>query len=137
MSIPRYSEVLPGGLLRFLPFGTGRTYQQAYATLPERRYDLQMQGPWMNKFTLRYTLPTGYSVVELPPAMDEQVQWGRVKLSYRQEGNQLIADGELILPVARIKAADYHAFREFLGRVDRAFARKVVIKPAAGPTATR
>ncbi|HEX8705685.1 MAG TPA: DUF3857 domain-containing protein, partial [Myxococcaceae bacterium] len=45
MSIPRYSEVLPGGLLRFLPFGTGRTYQQAYATMPDRRYDLQMQGP--------------------------------------------------------------------------------------------
>jgi hypothetical protein len=91
----------------------------------------------MNKFALRYTLPAGYTVAELPPATEEKVQWGQVKLTYRQEGNQLIADGELILPVARIKAADYHAFREFLGRVDRAFARKVVLKPAAGQTATR
>jgi hypothetical protein len=137
MSIPRYSEVLPGGLLRFLPFGEGRTYQQAYATMPERRYDLQLQGPWMNTFTLRYTLPPGYTVAELPPAMEEQVPWGRVKLTYREEGGKLIADGELILPEARIKAADYQQFREFLGRVDRAFARKVVIKPAAGQTVTR
>jgi tetratricopeptide (TPR) repeat protein len=137
MSIPRYSETLTGGLLRFLPFGMGRTYQQAYATLPERRYDLQMQGPWMNKFTLRYTLPAGYTVAELPPTMDEQVELGRVKLTYREEGGKLVADGELILPVARIKAEQYQQFREFLGRVDRAFARKVVLKPAAGQTATR
>jgi tetratricopeptide (TPR) repeat protein/transglutaminase-like putative cysteine protease len=137
MSIPRYSEVLSGGVLRFLPFGSGRTYQQAYATMPTRTYDLQMQGPWMNQFTLRYTLPAGYTVAELPPAMDEQVPWGRVKLTYREEGGKLIADGELILPQARIKAEDYHAFREFLGRVDRAFGRKVVLKPAAGQTATR
>jgi hypothetical protein len=69
--------------------------------------------------------------------MEEQVPWGRVKLTYREEGGKLIADGELILPEARIKAADYQQFREFLGRVDRAFARKVVIKPAAGQTVTR
>ncbi len=137
MSIPRYSEVGSGGVLRFLPFGGGRTYQQAYATLPERKYDLQLQGPWMNQFTLRYTLPAGYTVAELPPTMDEQKPWGRVKLTYREEGGKLIADGELILPLARIKAEDYHAFREFLGRVDRAFGRKVVLKPVAGPTATR
>jgi tetratricopeptide (TPR) repeat protein/transglutaminase-like putative cysteine protease len=137
MSIPRYAEVLQGKELRFLPFGTGRTYQQAYAAMPERRFDLQMQSPWMNRFTLRYTLPAGYTVAELPPAMEEEMQYGRVKLSYRMEGGKLIADGELILPKARIKVEDYHVFRAFLGRVDRAFGRKVVLKPAAGQTATR
>jgi len=136
MSIPRYAEALTGGVLRFLPFGTGRTYQQAYAALPDRRFDLQMQGPWMNQFTLRYTLPAGYTVAEMPAPMEEQVPWGKVKLTYRMEGGKLIADGELILPVARIKAADYHTFRDFLGRVDRAFGRKVMLKPVA-PTATR
>jgi hypothetical protein len=137
MTIPRYAEVLTGGELRFLPFGTGRTYQQAYAALAERQYDLQMQSPWMNRFTLRYTLPAGYKVAELPPALNEEVPWGRVKLSYREEGGKLIAEGELILPKARIKVEDYHPFREFLGRVDRAFGRKVVLKPVAGQTATR
>jgi len=136
MSIPRYAETLTGGALRFLPFGIGRTYQQAYAALPDRRFDLQMQGPWMNQFTLRYTLPAGYTVAEMPAPMEEQMPWGKVKLTYRMEGGKLIADGELILPVARIKAADYHTFRDFLGRVDRAFGRKVMLKPVA-PTATR
>jgi cellulose synthase operon protein C len=137
MSIPRYSEVLPGGVLRFLPFGTGRTYQQAYAALTERRFDLQMQGPWMNSFTLRYTLPAGYTVAELPPAMEESQSFGRVRLVYRQEGDTLVAEGELVLPKARIPVEDYAAFREFLGRVDRAFGRKVVVKPGPGQTAVR
>ncbi|WP_224242325.1 DUF3857 and transglutaminase domain-containing protein [Hyalangium gracile] len=138
MSIPRYSEVLPNGALRFLPFGTGRTYQQAYATLVERRFDLVMQGPWMNTFTLRYTLPPGYTVAELPPTMEEKHPWGRVRLAYRQEGTQLIAEGEVAMTSARVKADEYTAFRNFLGRVDQAFGRKVVLKgPPMGKTAER
>ena len=40
--------------------------------------------------------------------------------------------------LARVKVDDYTAFRDFLGRVDQAFARKVVLKgPAAGKTAER
>jgi tetratricopeptide (TPR) repeat protein len=137
MNIPRYSEVLQGGVLRFLPFGSGRTYQQAYASLANRQFDLQMQGPWMNHFTLHYTLPPGYTVAELPPPMEESLSFGRIRLAYRQEGGKLIADGEFVLPKARVPVEDYQAFREFLGRVDRAFARKVVVKPAPGPTAER
>ncbi|SET91133.1 DUF3857 and transglutaminase domain-containing protein [Stigmatella erecta] len=137
MTIPRYSEVLPGGALRLLPFGAGRTYQQAYASLAQRRFDLQLQSPWMNQFTLRYTLPPGYTVAELPAAMEEQLPFGRLRLTFRQEGGKLIADGEVALTRARVKSDDYLAFREFLGRVDRAFGRKVVLTPAAGKTASR
>jgi tetratricopeptide (TPR) repeat protein len=138
MTIPRYSEVLPGGVLRFLPFGTGRTYQQAYATLVERRFDLVMQGPWMNKFTLIYTLPPGYTVAEVPPPLQEKHSWGHVSLTYRMEGGKLIADGEVLMSSPRIKAEDYTAFRTFLGRVDQSFGRKVVIKgPPQGQTAER
>jgi cellulose synthase operon protein C len=138
MSVPRYSEVLPGGALRFLPFGTGRTYQQAYATQVKRQFDLVMQGPWMNQFTVRYTLPAGYTVAELPPTLEEQQSWGRVRLTYRQEGDKLIAEGEVAMTSARVPADDYTAFRNFLGRVDQAFARKVVLRgPPLGKTAER
>ncbi len=135
MTIPRYSEV-QAGTMRFLPFGTGRTYQQAYASLAERRFDLVMQGPWVNSFALRYTLPTGYTVAELPPAVEEKTPFGHVRLTYRVEGNTLVAEGEVALSSARVKADDYAAFREFLGRVDRAFGRKVTLR-GAGQTAQR
>ena len=136
MSIPRFAEAMPGQL-RFLPFGTGRSYTQSYASLAERRFDLVMHGPWVNSFTFRYTLPQGYSVAELPPAHQEETPFGRVRLGFRQEGNQLICDGEVALTAARVKADDYAAFRSFLGRVDQAFARKVTLRGPASPTAGR
>jgi len=134
MSIPRYAEVLPGAM-RFLPFGTGRTYQQAYASLAERRFDLMMQGPWLNSFALRYTLPAGWTVAELPQAVEETTKFGYVKLSYKVEGGKLVAEGEMALTAARVKAEDYPAFREFLGRVDRAFGRRVLIQGPGNRTA--
>jgi hypothetical protein len=136
MSIPRFAEALPGQL-RFLPFGTGRSYTQTYASLAERRFDLVMNSPWLNRFTFRYTLPPGYSVAELPPEHQEETPFGRVRLTYRQEGNQLICDGEVSLSAARVKAEDYAAFRAFLGRVDKGFSRKVTLRGSASPTAER
>jgi tetratricopeptide (TPR) repeat protein len=135
MGIPRYAEVMPGGM-RFLPFGTGRTYQQAYASLAERRFDLMMQGPWQNHFTLRYTLPAGWTVAELPPAVEETTKFGYMKLRFRTEGGKLVAEGEVALTSARVKAEDYAAFREFLGRVDRAFMRRVLIRGPGSRTAS-
>ncbi|QRN95646.1 DUF3857 domain-containing protein [Archangium violaceum] len=136
MAIPRFAEAAPGHL-RFLPFGTGRAYTQSYASLAERRFDLMMSGPWVNHFTFRYTLPQGYSVAELPSNQQEETPFGRVRLTYRQEGNQLICEGEVALTAARVKADDYAAFRSFLNRVDQGFARKVILRGPASPTAER
>ncbi|WP_163996331.1 DUF3857 domain-containing protein [Pyxidicoccus caerfyrddinensis] len=135
MNIPRYAEVLSNGM-RFLPFGTGRTYQQAYASLAERRFDLVMQGPWLNSFTLSYTLPAGWTVAELPQAVEENTKFGYVKLTYRVDGGKLVADGEMALTAARVKADDYAEFREFLGRVDRAFGRRVLVQGPGSRTAS-
>ncbi|WP_338870111.1 DUF3857 domain-containing protein [Myxococcus stipitatus] len=135
MSIPRYSEVLPNGV-RFLPFGTGRTYQQAFAPLAERRFDLVMQSPWVNTFNLTYTLPAGWSVTEMPQAVDESTPFGRLRMNFRVEDNKLIAEGEVMLTVARVKADEYPAFRDFLGRVDRAFGRRVSVQGPTGRTAS-
>ncbi|QDE66617.1 cell division protein FtsK [Myxococcus xanthus] len=135
MSIPRYSEVMPNGM-RFLPFGTGRTYQQAYASLAQRRFDLVMSSPWTNGFLLRYALPAGWTVAELPQAVEETTKFGHIKLNYRLEGGKLVAEGEVALTTARVSADDYPAFREFLGRVDRAFGRRVFIQNAANRTAS-
>ncbi|HZH04675.1 MAG TPA: DUF3857 domain-containing protein, partial [Myxococcaceae bacterium] len=60
MRIPRYAEQLPRAL-RFNPFGAGRTYAQTFAPLSERRFDLVLPGPWVNRFSFRYALPAGFS----------------------------------------------------------------------------
>ncbi|HET9451797.1 MAG TPA: DUF3857 domain-containing protein, partial [Aggregicoccus sp.] len=133
MVVPRYAEAAPGSL-RFLAFGSPRSYVQSFAPLVERRYDLVMSTPWSNRFTLRYQLPAGYRVTQLPEPYEEQTPFGRVRLVQRLEAGQLVAEGELALTTARVKADDYAAFRAFLGRIDQAFARKVTAV-RAGPTA--
>jgi len=137
MQAPRYAEVLPGGGLRFHPFGSGRAYTEAFAPLTERRFDLVMQSPWSSRISYRYTLPPGYSVRELPPAVNEQTPFGRLRMTFTRDGDALRCEGELAFTVSRVKATDYPAFRAFLGRLDQAFARKVELVRPAGQTAMR
>jgi tetratricopeptide (TPR) repeat protein len=124
LEVPRYAEVLPDGL-RFFPFGSPRTYAQAYAALAQRSHDLVMSSPWSNTFAFRHVLPEGYTATELPAAVDEETPFGRLRLSHRVEDGVLLSDGEVSLTVARVAAADYPAFRAFLLRVDQALSRRV------------
>jgi len=41
----------------------------------------------------------------------------------------LTAEGEIRLDVPRIKAAEYPAFRTFLGQVDQALGRRIRVAP--------
>ncbi|HZA51391.1 MAG TPA: DUF3857 domain-containing protein, partial [Myxococcaceae bacterium] len=129
MDIPRYAEAPPEAL-RFHPFGGGRAYAQTFASLVEREHDLVMNAPWSSTFSFRYTLPAGYHARELPPPVNETTPFGSLRMSYRIEGGKLLAESELIVSVARVSAADYPAFRAFLGRVDQAFARKLSVSRA-------
>jgi hypothetical protein len=76
-------------------------------------------------------------VASLPEPLREETPFGRVRLSYRVEGDQLVCDGEVALTTARVGAEDYPAFRSFLGRVDRGFERKVTLRGPATSTAGR
>ena len=131
MSVPRYAEVLSSGL-RFFAFGSGRSYTQVFAPLVERRHDLVMSNPWVNRLSVRYTLPEGHTIGNLPPAVDDDTPFGRLTLACRAEGStEVVCDSEVTLKVARVKASDYPAFRAFLGRVDQAFARKLHVMKAS------
>jgi hypothetical protein len=51
---------------------------------------------------------------------------------YREEGGALVAEGHVTFLTGRVPAAEYPAFRDLAGRIDRAFARKVTLRPADG-----
>lgn len=136
LSVPRYAEVLPGGL-RFSLLGTTRSYTQAYAPLVERRHDLVMPQPWSSTFRYEYTLPAGFELAELPAEMTEESPFGKASFKARKEGALLVVDCAMSLSVARIKAADYPAFRAWLGRIDQALSRKLFIQGATGISAKR
>jgi len=129
LAVPRYAQPDEGGL-RFTPFGAGQGWAEAYGALAARRHDLVLGDPSTTRFTYRYTLPPGWELVELPDAAAGEGPHAAFDVRYRRDGAALVAEGHVTLRAARVPAAEYPAFRELLGRVDRAFARTVRIAPA-------
>ncbi len=136
LGIPRYAEVLPSGL-RFSPFGSSRNYTQSFAPLAERKFDLLMDAPWISRLTFEYALPAGYQAAEVPAPVKEETPFGRLVSSCEKAPDaKLVCTSEVAFAVARVKAGDYPAFRAFLGRMDQAFARKVVLQGPPPPAAS-
>ncbi|MBI5544987.1 MAG: DUF3857 domain-containing protein [Deltaproteobacteria bacterium] len=121
-----------GETLAFTPFGQGASYVESYAPLSTRSWDLLLPYPWANRFRYRIALPEGTAPTDLPKEVDIQSPFGGVKLAYRLEGGrELVAEGEVLLGVTRVKASEYVAFRTFLGQVDAALSRRIRLGPAA------
>ncbi|MBL8918437.1 MAG: DUF3857 domain-containing protein [Myxococcaceae bacterium] len=135
MAMPRYAEA-GGGLLRFFPFGASRAFTQVMAPLSERATDLVFAGVWSNRFEYTYTLPPAWTPGELPPRLVESSTFGTLTIDTAVKDGKLKVTGELVMAQARIAARDYPAFRDWLQRVDQAFARKLTAQ-AGGQTASR
>ena len=129
LDVPRYAQPEGEGL-RFTPFGAGQGYADAYAALSTRRWDLVLGDPGETRFVYRYALPPGWEVAEVPEPAAADTPQAAFEVRYRRDADALVAEGHVTFKTARVAAADYPAFRDLLTRIDRAFARKVTIRPA-------
>jgi cellulose synthase operon protein C len=136
ISTPRFAEALPGAL-RFYPFGAGRAFTQALAPLGSRKFDLVFSGVWRNDFHFNYTLPSGFEPVELFDDLRVDSPFGTLTLTAKMVDGKLKVDGALVLQAARVKAAEYPKFREWLLQVDQTFSRKLTVRRVGGQTAAR
>ena len=130
LTVPRLGRS-EGPTLRVHPFGAKRGYIQSLAPLAERRHDLVLSMPWTERTTWRFELPAGTRVKALPKPMSLETPYGRLTMSFREQGGQLVAESELSVTVARVKAEEYGAFRAFLTQVDQAFDRRIELVPGA------
>jgi hypothetical protein len=126
LSVPRFAEVLDRGL-RFYPFGTGRAFAQAFASLTDRKYDLLLPNAFVNKMEYTYELPGGVGELQLPDDVVEDSAFGRARISLKKVDGKVVSTGEIAFTTPRIKATDYPAFRAWLVKVDQAFNRKVTV----------
>ncbi len=104
---------------------------ETYASLSTRRLDLDVGGPRDTRFRYRYTLPPGWHAIDLPEPAAADGPLGSFAVRYREDAGTLVAEGHVRLAHGLVSAGDYPAFRELLGEVDRAFARRIRIAPAA------
>jgi len=129
LSVPRYAQP-DGEGLRFTPFGQSAVYTETFAPLSSRRYDLVLGEPWEARFTYRYRLPPGWRPVEIPEPARLEAAFGSFEVVARAEGDGLVAEGRVAFSRSRIAVADYPAFRDFVGQIDRALSRPIRVGPA-------
>jgi len=128
-SLPRFARAEQGALT-FNPFGDPPSMTDAWAPLSLRRAPLRLEDPAASRATYRVALPPGSAVAELPaPAGSDgpHLAWA---LAWRAEPGLLIAEFTITWKDASVPAADYPAFRDQLIALDRAVARRLVLRPA-------
>ncbi|BDG03797.1 DUF3857 domain-containing protein [Anaeromyxobacter oryzae] len=130
LDVPRFAQP-DGDGLRFTPFGASRGYTESWASLSARRYPVDLGSASRNVFTYKVALPPGWRVAETPEPVKVEAPFGGFAITYRQEGGAVVAEGQVTLAGGQVAPADYPAFRELVSRIDRAFARRVRIVPAA------
>jgi hypothetical protein len=133
LEVPRYAQA-DGAGLRFTPFGGGAGYLESYAAASSRRHDLVLGEPSETRFAYRFVLPPGLRAVEVPEDAVADGEDLAFAVRYRAEEGALVAEGHVIVKTGRVPAARYPAFREQAAAVDRAFARRVRLAPAAEGT---
>jgi cellulose synthase operon protein C len=129
LRVPQFAHLESGGM-SFTPFGQMRPYVESYAPLSKRRYDLEVGYPWVNRFRHTYTLPAQWAPGDLPKPVELRSPFGHVRLAYRVEGSNLIAEGEVGIDTSLVAAKDYAAFRSFLSDADAAIQRRVPLVKA-------
>jgi len=129
MAQPRFAERREDDLV-FSPFGAAAGYAGTYASLSARSQDLVLGDPYLNHFTYRIQLPEGMAAAELPAPVAAETPFGAFQVETRSEGGALVAEGRIAFRTSRVRVADYPAFRDFVSRLDRALAGKVVLRRA-------
>jgi tetratricopeptide (TPR) repeat protein len=103
-------------------------YQKIFSPFQERRFDLLLAPPWSVEWTVHVTILKGFRPTRLPSPDTVESPFGLAKISFELEKNNIAVRASFRLNQNRIKAADYPAFRRFLGEVDRVLGSRLTLR---------
>ena len=104
LQVPRWAE-RDGAGLRFNPFGRGAGYAETWASLAERRHDLVLGSPTVNRFRYRVALPPGWRAGALPEPAAGETGEAAFSVAWRQDGDGVVAEGFVTFKAAVVPAA--------------------------------
>jgi hypothetical protein len=102
---------------------------RAFARLSTRQYDLVLGYPWEQIEDIRYELPPGWSVRQLPRSRELATPFGFFRLAITREHGVVRVTAHLRIAQHRFARADYPALRRFLVDVDAALNQGIVLAP--------
>jgi tetratricopeptide (TPR) repeat protein len=131
IDVPRLVTEAPEGLTVKAPedfFGTGRSLS-SIGSLEKRSYDVLLGNPRSSFLRTTYLLPDGLKFKSLPPLHDVQSRFGRLKVTYREDGpRKLVAERLIEITSPRVSIGDYAEFREFAASINRLEDEKIILE---------
>lgn len=109
----------------------GFNLSNAYASLKNRVYPLEIDYPWTQRYKVAYRLPPGASA-EAPQAVALQTAFGSVTRTVAQEGATVTVELSVTLSPRVVAPGDYPAFRDFCKQVDQVVAERIRIRLEGG-----
>jgi transglutaminase-like putative cysteine protease len=120
-----YGQLMQGRLLVFKPAVVSRREDLAL-TAASRKYPVVLRSSTYSE-TIRFQLPTGFEVDELPDAVKLEGEFGTYVTSYEVKNGELIFKRNFSQRASTIPAARYEMVRSFFERVRDAEQTPVVL----------
>jgi hypothetical protein len=94
----------------------------------ERRYPIVVWSNSYSKDEVEFNVPEGYEVYHLPERIEIKNQYFEFCSSYRQEGDRVFYQQELIRKAARITPEEYVSYQNSCSAMEKSFDRSVVFR---------
>lgn len=116
------------GLAWQLPSSWADDELLALATDEQRAQPLLLGVPNGDAQRVRYRLPAGWRVGELPAPVQLEASFGSFTMRWTRQGSEVLVERELRLAAPRIAPGEHRAFREFVSAVRAADAKLVLLQ---------
>jgi len=110
-----------------VPAGPTHKLVADYASLSKRKLDIELHALTEkdDEWTLR--LPPGTRVTRAPRPAQLDTPFGRFSIAFEESAGKVVVKSSLAFKKARIKPAEYEAWRAFCEAVDRGFGQSMVV----------
>jgi hypothetical protein len=92
------------------------------------KYPIELWNTSYNKDEVEFNVPEGYKVYHLPEPMEIKNQYFDFRSSYRQEGERIFYQGELIRKAIRITPEESTSYQKCCFEIEKSFNRSVLFK---------
>jgi len=100
-----------------------------YADQSMRRFALFLDHPWRTRNVMRYVLPPGWTVRDLPPGGRVDGRFVRFVQTVEQSADGFVVDEDTSLLARRVEVADYEQFRAEALAADQLMKRTLRVVP--------
>jgi len=124
-SAPSYAQIMQGKLMVFKPAVIGRLDRLSFSE--DKRMNPFMIDSVSYQESVKIKLPAGFSVDEIPEAMDLKVDFGKYSASYEVSGDYLIFHRSLKMIRSEVPASKYDSIKAFFSKIHSAEKSPVVL----------